>query len=101
MAITSKDLQRLSAEVRRFINKADNVETRFGTTPTLTFEFSSYDSLGYFMHTLNEVVTVSARVAAENGLPWRQLSEGIYELSFGGIRIVLMHVSSYNAYIKD
>lgn len=99
MSITTKDLNRLSAEIRKFINKTDIV-SRFGTTPTLTFEFPSMNSLMHVMQDLDLALSESSRYAADGQRPWRELNNGIYELTFGGVRIILAHVSSFNVHIK-
>ena len=99
MAITTKDLNSLSAEIRKFINKTDIV-SQFGTTPTLALEFPSMDSLLNTMQHLDLALSNSARYAAPGQLPWKEISNGIFELTFGGVRIVLMHVTPFNVFIK-
>ncbi len=91
--VTSKDLTRLSREVRNFINKT-SVESRFGTTSTLTFEFPSMQALQEFMIDLSAALTPSMKYS-NDGPPWRELQNGIFELTFGSMRIVLIHLDQY------
>lgn len=93
--VTSKDLQKLSADVRKFI-KRTSVESQFGTTATLSFEFPSMASLNEFMIDLSAALTPSMKYS-NTGPPWREIQNGIYELTFGGMRIVLIHLEGYRA----
>mgnify|MGYP000851918564 CR=1 FL=1 len=97
MAITTKDLNRLSGEIRKFINKTDIV-SQFGTTPTLALEFPSMGSLINTMQELDLALSKSSRYAAPEQLPWKELGNGIYELTFGGVRIILLHVSNFDMF---
>lgn len=93
--VTSKDLNQLSSNIRKFINKT-SVESRFGTAATLTFEFPSMQSLNEFMVELTAALTPSMKYS-NDGPPWREIQNGIYELTFGSMRIILVHLNGYRA----
>lgn len=93
--VKSKDLRKLSADVREFLNKT-SVESRFGTMATLTLEFPSIQSLHEFMIDLSAALTPSMKYS-NDGPPWKEIQNGIYELTFGGMRIMLIHLEGFKA----